>query len=245
MFTVEQIQSLNELELSVYEYVIQHKTVIPYMRIRELAAEAHVSTTTILRFCKKMDCDGYNEFKYKLKESMGQKSIQQLPEDIAEMRAFFDRVENIGFQKLLEKAASMIVRADRVIMVGIGNSGYIGEYAARYFTNLGKFSLYITDAFYPINMVDADYTVAIVLSVSGEPVQIIDSIQGFKKSGCKVITITNSEQSTAAQLADLNISYYISQRRGELMVDYTSQVPAVYLIECLAKKVRNRLTENK
>ena len=146
MFTVDKIQGLNELELSVYEYVIQHKAVIPYMRIRELAAEAHVSTTTILRFCKKMGCDGYNEFKYKLKESMGQKSIQQLPEDIAEMRAFFERVENTGFQEKLEKAASMIVRADRVIMVGIGNSGYIGEYAARYFTNLGKFSLYITDA---------------------------------------------------------------------------------------------------
>lgn len=60
-----------------------------------------------------------------------------------------------------------------------------------------------------------------------------------------MITITNNEQSTAAQLADLNISYYISQRRGELMVDYTSQVPAVYLVECLAKRVRNRLTENK
>lgn len=72
MFTVDKIQSLNELELSVYEYVIQHKTAIPYMRIRELAGEVHVSTTTILRFCKKLGCDGYNEFKYKLKESMGQ-----------------------------------------------------------------------------------------------------------------------------------------------------------------------------
>ena len=53
MFTVDQIKSLNELELSVYHYVMQHQSAIPYMRIRELAAEAHVSTTTVLRFCKK------------------------------------------------------------------------------------------------------------------------------------------------------------------------------------------------
>ncbi len=38
MFTVEEIQSLNELELTVYEYVMQHKSVIAYMRICELAA---------------------------------------------------------------------------------------------------------------------------------------------------------------------------------------------------------------
>lgn len=156
MFPIEKIQSLNELELSVYEYVIQHKTTVSYMRIRELADEAHVSTTTVLRFCKKMGCDGYNEFKYRLKEYVGQKTSEQIPEDISEMRAFLDRTESEKFQAKLEKAAAMIARADRVIFVGIGNSGYIGEYAARYFTNLGKFSLYISDAFYPINMAEAD-----------------------------------------------------------------------------------------
>jgi len=245
MFSVEKIRSLNELELSIYEYVIQHKNTVPYMRIRELAEEVHVSTTTILRFCKKMDCDGYNEFKFRLKELVGQKPIEQIPEDIAEIRAFFDRVESLGFQKKLEEASAMIAKADRVIMVGIGNSGYIGEYAARYFTNLGKFCLYITDAFYPINMADANFTVAIILSVSGEPVQIVETIQGFKKAGCKIITITHNEQCTAARLSDLNISYYTSMHRGELMVDYTSQVPVVYLVECLAKKVRNRLIDTK
>ncbi|MDE7187579.1 MAG: hypothetical protein K2O13_08750 [Lachnospiraceae bacterium] len=44
---------------------------------------------------------------------------------------------------------------------------------------------------------------------------------------------------------DLNISYYISMHREELFVDYTSQVPAVYLVECLSKKVRNRLSEGR
>lgn len=55
MFTVEEIQSLNELELAVYEYVMQHKNAVSYMRIRELASEIHVSTTTVLRFCKKSE----------------------------------------------------------------------------------------------------------------------------------------------------------------------------------------------
>ncbi len=29
MFTVEQVKSLNELELKVYQYIIQHKAAVP------------------------------------------------------------------------------------------------------------------------------------------------------------------------------------------------------------------------
>lgn len=47
----------------------------------------------------------------------------------------------------------MIAKTERVIFVGIGSSGHVGQYAARCFTKLGKFSLYISDPFYPINII--------------------------------------------------------------------------------------------
>lgn len=243
MFTVEEIQSLNELELAVYEYVMQHKSSVSYMRIRELAGEAHVSTTTVLRFCKKMGCDGYTEFKLRMKEYAGQKQVNELPEDLSEIKAFFERLETRQVRETMEKAAAMIARANNIIFVGIGNSGYIGQYGARYFTNLGKFSLFVSDPFYPVNMLDAQSTVAIVLSVSGELEQVVASVNALKKAGCGVISITNTEQCTVAKMADINLSYYITMHRGELLVDYSSQVPAVYLLEQLGKKVRNRLAE--
>ena len=62
MFRYEVIQSLNNLELSLYEYIMKNSKKVIYMRIRELAEEAHVSTTTILRFCKKLNCEGFSEF---------------------------------------------------------------------------------------------------------------------------------------------------------------------------------------
>ena len=67
MFNYEIIQSLNDLELLLYRYIMKNIEKVIYMRIRELADEAHVSTTTILRFCKKVNCEGYSEFKVKLK----------------------------------------------------------------------------------------------------------------------------------------------------------------------------------
>ena len=63
MFSYEVIQSLNNLELSLYEYIMKNNKKVIYMRIRELADEAHVSTTTILRFCKKLNCEGFSEYK--------------------------------------------------------------------------------------------------------------------------------------------------------------------------------------
>ena len=54
MFTAQALKSLNEQEMLVYQYVMEHRSAVPCMRIRELATEAHVSTTTVLHFCKKM-----------------------------------------------------------------------------------------------------------------------------------------------------------------------------------------------
>ena len=59
MFTYKQIESLNDLELQVYEYIIKNHDIVLKLTIRELAKNVHVSTTTILRFCKKMDCEGF------------------------------------------------------------------------------------------------------------------------------------------------------------------------------------------
>lgn len=53
MFSYEKIQKLNDLELLVYDYIMKNKQVVIFMTIRELADAVHVSTSTVIRFCKK------------------------------------------------------------------------------------------------------------------------------------------------------------------------------------------------
>lgn len=67
MFTYEEIMSLNELEMNVYQYVLKNREKVGYMKIRELAGEAHVSTTTVLRFCKKWDAADIRSLRSSLK----------------------------------------------------------------------------------------------------------------------------------------------------------------------------------
>lgn len=66
MFTHSAIASLNNLEMMVYNYVIKNRDKVMYMTIRELADAAGVSTTTILRFCRKLNCEGYSSFAFAL-----------------------------------------------------------------------------------------------------------------------------------------------------------------------------------
>ena len=132
MFTAQELKSLNELEMLVYQYVTAHRSAVPYMRIRELATEAHVSTTTVLHFCKKMGCEGFSQFKWKLKEENGiDTQDKDIPDALNELQTFFWRVGTPAYREKLEQAAAIIARMERIFVVGIGNSGSIASYGAK------------------------------------------------------------------------------------------------------------------
>lgn len=244
IFTAQQVKTLNELEMLVYQYVAAHPNTVPYMRIRELASEAHVSTTTVLHFCKKVGCDGYAQFKAMLKEQTGSPKSTLIPDSLNEVQAFFEQANTPEYQDLLDEAAAYIAKAERVFIVGIGNSGGIAAYGARYFSNIGKFAVCINDPFYPATISDNTSIVAILLSVSGTTPEVHRLGRGFKAQGANLIAITSSGDSPLAELADLTLTHYISHPRtvGD-RYDTTTQLPTIYLLESLARRVANRLAE--
>lgn len=243
MFRAEEIRSLNELEMEVYRYVADHRATIPYMRIRELAAAAHVSTTTVLRFCKKMNCNGYSEFRFRMKELGGQNTDVSFPDKKQEIDRFFDELlPSPEFQEQLDQVVAMMAKADRIVFFGVGSSLSIAQYAAHCCTNVGKFSLCVLDPFYPTRLVPKISALAVMLSVSGESQQLLEFAQDLRKTSCPFISITSSRQCTLARMADVALATGISQERRD-SVDYSTQVPTLYLVELLARKLASRLSE--
>ena len=117
MFSHAAVASLNNLEMMVYHYVIKNRDTVMYMTIRELADAAGVSTTTVMRFCKKLNCEGYSEFRVRFKLYLEQDEPQQANFGASEIISFFKGVNNDEFDKLLDDAVDIILASERIISV--------------------------------------------------------------------------------------------------------------------------------
>ena len=239
MFAYENVKNLNDLELSLYNYIIKIKDRIVNMTIRELANEAHVSTTTVLRLCKKLGCKGFSEFKVKFKINIEEEKQTNLSDETSELINFLKCVENSKLDEKVEVLSQMVKNADNIIVVGNGTSGILSQYAARFLSSLGKFAVYMDDPYFPMNSKYYKNSVAIALSVSGENRIIIEFINKLRSEGCKIVSITNNGECTIAKMSDLNLSYYIKEAKlGNNNI--TSQLPVIYIIERLGRKVMSQ-----
>ena len=240
MFTYEVLQSYNELEMLVYNYVIEHKNEVKFMTIRELAEAVHVSTSTIIRFCRKTGCEGYSEFRVQfklfLKEEKDNREKLSRDTGVDEMMHFLHTVTSTEYENSIVKAAEMVQKAGRLIFIGIGTSGILGKYGARYFSNIGKFSQYIEDHYYPIGT-DMETTVVIALSESGETEQTLKLAERFKRHNCKIFSITNGTSCTLAKMSDYNLSYHVPERLAQGEYNITTQIPVIYLMETIGRRL--------
>ncbi|MGP4040102.1 MurR/RpiR family transcriptional regulator [Gracilibacillus sp. D59] len=236
MFTHEMIASFNELELALYNYISKNSEKVAYMRIRELAEETHVSTATILRFCRKVNCDGFSEFKVKLKIDLEENKRTVIKNPQHSITEFFERTLTGDLEGNMNDAAKLIAEAESVIFTGIGSSGILAEYGARYFSSMGKFSVYIKDPHYPIHAKFRYNSVTIVLSVSGENPFTVTQVNQLKQEGSKIISITNNKLSTIAKISDINLAYYVTEEWFQDS-NVTTQVPVVYILESIARKI--------
>lgn len=236
MFSYDNIQKFNETEIRIYKFIAHNGEKIPYMTIREFADAIQVSTSTILRFCNKLDCNGYKEFKERFKKYAHQ--IQETPPkgNLNELLYYLKKTNTNSFEQKIEEGAHFIRKAKTVIFIGSGSSGALAKYAARYFSNLGKFSMGLEDTLYPITK-DMESAVVIALSVSGETKGVIELINKFKINKCDILSITNVSNCTISQMSDWNISYNMDVHDVNGGYNATTQVPVLFLIEALAERI--------
>lgn len=234
---------LSQIDLEIYKYVVSNMPQVVYMRIRELAERTHTSTASILRFCKKFECEGFSEFKIKLqlyKDNFMPSEIAHAVDESAFIN-FIHRTNEERFQRSLQAAANILAEKEIVIFIGEGSSNIIASYGALYFSTIFKMAFHIEDpANHPVDFfssIISEKVCIISLSVSGETKNIINYLNHFLSYNTSIISITNSASSTIAKLSTIDLAYYISTEKIGSS-DITSQVPALYTIECLAKEVQ-------
>lgn len=233
---------LSSVEFDLYRYISSNPDLVIKQTIRELADASHTSTATIMRFCKKFECKGFSEFKIKLKIYLEDKvNLPCTESDETILIDFLQRTGTPFYQEKIDKAAKLISEKELILFLGMGSSNIIASYGSLYFSSLFKMSVRIEDPTnHPIYFLSPELSkkmCIIALSVSGETIELINYLSHMNISNSTIISITNSSNSTIANLSDLNIPYYIGMENLK-GADITSQVPALYTIETIAKKVR-------
>lgn len=110
MFSSEVISSFNELESALYRYIMENSEKVVYMRIRDLADAAHISTSSVLRFCRKVNCEGFSEFKVKLKMYLESEQTPSLKSTQHFLYEFIERTLKGDFEGKLRRQRSSLLR---------------------------------------------------------------------------------------------------------------------------------------
>lgn len=230
-FTYSQVESLNETETYVYNYVVKNTKKVLNESIRELANDTHVSTATIMRFCKKMGCEGFTELKYRLKENV---EIQETKEDDAnnQFDSFIERVESSDYLESIRRAAEIIKQSDLILTLGIGTTGDFAKYTSRLLSGMGYCCYGVDGAAYPAQRVAEGYQVVII--VFYERLQknpLFEEIYRYKNKNYMIIMLSNNNMGSMEHLCDEVI--HISD--GSVMLGKIhSGIPMFYAIEKLA-----------
>ena len=247
-FAYEQLRTMNESEFAVYNYVSTHLKEVSQMKIRELSAVTGVSTTTILRFCGKLECEGYQEFQFRLSqylESQGQRRMY-FPSAIHSIQFLQKAEDDPSFDNRLEQTAEWCIKSREVLLVGIGKSAPLAEYGAHLLSGIGITAFAITGPFYPLPVRNMDDTVLIALSVSGKTPEIIAMADGYKQKLVKIVSITNTGHCPLAKMSDISFFYYMPVSpswNGANMAELTTQIPPLYLLEALMCRIDRKINQ--
>lgn len=132
MFSYEVIRQFTETEHHLYRYIMDNRDKVMFMRVRELSEVTHVSPASIVRFTRKLGCEGFSEFKVKLKQEATREVKKKTADTVEVLEEFFERTMNRDYDHVLDAAAEIINEADLVVFFGIGTSGILAEYGSRF-----------------------------------------------------------------------------------------------------------------
>jgi len=245
--------NLRKSEVKVAEYVLKSPQQVMHMRIVDLAQEAQVSEPTIVRFCRGIGCNGFQEFKVRIAQEMaivnniGQfaiaedDSIEDICDKIADTT--IQRLNQVKTQLKAEQiahAAAAISNARRVEFYGFGASGAVAIDAQHKFFRLQVATAAYSDphmqAMSAVTLSEADVVVAI--SQSGRTKDLLHSVELAQQHGALVVSLAPAN-TALSQAADLPIHINIEEDT-EQFTPMTSRIAHLMIIDMLAVAVTQR-----
>ena len=237
-------QSLNDTDMVIYKYIVQHRAESRHISIHELAKNCAVSSTTIVRFAQKLGFDGFGDLKAVLKMEEGAESYYR--EDVLQdLQDFYTQTASKVFKRNFDSASRLIHEANRVFIFA---SGYVQSNVAQelkrlfFYDNVLIYEISGREEFSSIAQTLTTDDLFIFVSLSGETPLVVDFARNLQLLDVPFISITKLHDNTLASLSTVNL--YVSPARFQLYDNedehtaFQSMMPYFMLIEVWFVKYR-------
>ncbi|WP_293266911.1 transcriptional regulator HexR [Neptunomonas sp.] len=245
---------LRKSEQKVADFVLANPQEVIHMRIVDLASEANVSEPTVVRFCRALHYDGFQDFKLTLAQGLASNpNFEQFALDSKDtvsefkQKIFDSMIGNLINMRdqldaeTLESAIDALVKAKRIEFYGFGASAAVCSDAQHKFYRLQISAAAYSDphmqTISAVSMSAGDVVVAI--SQTGRTKDLLHTVKLVKETGATVITLCPGN-TLLADLADIAIHIDVEEDK-DLSTLMSSRVLHLVVIDVLAVGVAMRL----
>ena len=211
-----QYENMGKAEKRVADWIMENRSDILPLSITELAEKSECSEATIVRFAKRLGFSGYQELKISIARESSNSIINanmsasdtafEIYEKVCnDIYCSLERTKKILDGSSLQIAAEKIMSANKIIVMGLGNSSAVALDASHKFLRAGFNSFAYTDNH--MQMIACSHLavgdVAIGISHSGSSKDVIEALQIAKENGATTICITNEGKSPIVKYSDI------------------------------------------
>ncbi len=213
------LSSMGPAEKKIANYLLQHTGEIIDISISELAKQCGCGDATIVRFSRRLGLTGYQELKLSIAAEVnasssisaeiekGDSCFEIFKKRIVDISNSLSSTETVLDEAALDRASSVISKADRIVIFGLGNSAAIAQDAAHKFLRLGLSAQACCDNH--MQAIIASHlkrgNVAIGISHSGASKDIVEALRLSKACGATTICVTNHGASPLAETAEIRL----------------------------------------
>lgn len=240
---------MGKSEKRVADWLFSHSgEVLPYT-ISDLASKCNSSEATIVRFSKRLGCNGYQQLKIVLAQESEKKVISPTITENDDCFSIFEKVCNDAYMSLertkktlsaksMTRAAELIASAGRVVVIGLGASASVAQDASNKFLRAGCNSASYSDTHMQtiaVSQLKAG-DVVIGISQSGASKDIVDAMKIAKHHGAVAISITSKERSPITRQSDIVLLTDTEETRHSSL-GLSSHISRLIVIDALCYKM--------
>lgn len=211
-------------EKTIVKYILENPKDIPEMTIYQLAEKTFSSPASIIRMCKKNGFSGYKDltkaliYELAMREHNKNQETREVLKSSDSLKSIIDNVtykniisledtKNIIDIDIIEKCVELLNKCENICIFGIGSSLIVAKDAQQKFMRLNRYCTVIDDWHLQLltarNMSQND--LGIIISYSGQTVEMLECAKAMKENGVKIISITKYGISPVVDLCDYNI----------------------------------------